>query len=89
MKYGREHPNIRQDTFCKAATIEKAVELRDRCGVLIDVTHPEYPGERICGVVIVATKPLAASVLRTIQAALGKSVEELGDTEVTDELLPL
>ena len=89
MKFGREHPNLRQESFCNTAIVKSVVELRDRCGVLIDVSHPDYPEERVSGVVIVSSKPLAANLLKTAQQALGRSVEELGDTEVTADLLLL
>lgn len=86
-KQGREHPNMRQEQFCKEAVILKVVELRDRTGVMIDVKHPEYVTEQLTGNIIVRDKQLAGNLLQTTQEFLGKTIEELGEAEVTDEML--
>lgn len=44
--YDREHPNMRREEFARQAIIDRVVELRDQCGVLLDVSHPEYAGEK-------------------------------------------
>jgi hypothetical protein len=56
--------------------------------VLIHVSHPEYPDEGMTGVVIVMNKSLAANLLTCVKKTLGKSVDDLGDLDVTDNLLP-
>ena len=85
---GREHPKTRQETFCKAARILRSIELRARCGVLIWVSHPEYP-EGMSGVLITPTKETAASLLQSVRGMRGMTIEELGALEVNDDFLPV
>jgi hypothetical protein len=86
VNYGRESPNLRQDQFCAEARIQKIARLRDRDGVRIFVSHPDYLGELV-GTTTARTKELADNLLTTAEQFRGKTVEELGEAEVTSELL--
>jgi len=56
--------------------------------VVINVKHPEYD-TGVTGTIVVRSgdKQLAGNLLQTAQKFLGKTVEELGEAEVTDEML--
>jgi len=93
-----DHPNMRQEQFCKEALILNVEPLRehqlgaptslDRTSVVINVKHPEYD-TGVTGTIVVRSgdKQLAGNLLQTAQKFLGKTVEELGEAEVTDEML--
>jgi hypothetical protein len=85
-KSGRPRPNERAEEFGRSATIDRSVELIDRCGVLIFVNHPEYKGEGLSGVIIVPSKALASNLARTVKQFLGKTIAQLGEAEVNDLL---
>jgi hypothetical protein len=84
------HPNMRQEQFCKEAVILKvwSEALPNHSSVVINVRHPEYP-TGVTGTIIVRSgdKKLASNLLQTAQEFLGKTVEELGEAPVTDEML--
>jgi hypothetical protein len=85
-KTNREHPNIIQEKFCREAVITNSTELIHRTGVLIDVSHPEFSGERVTGVLIVESKSLARNLARTLENFKGRTVDQLGEAEVNDDL---
>jgi hypothetical protein len=83
---GREHPNIRREEFARLAIIECAVVLRDQCGVLLNVSHPEYSG-RVSGTLCflaetAKNRTLAKNLVKVAELFRGKTVEELGEAEV-------
>ncbi len=89
---------MRQEQFCKEALILNVEPLRehqlgaptslDRTSVVINVKHPECD-TGVTGTIVVRSgdKQLAGNLLQTAQKFLGKTVEELGEAEVTDEML--
>lgn len=91
VKSGREHPNMRREEFARQATIDSAIEIRERCGVLINVSHPEYAGERVTGTFTFRedtpeNRKLAENLVKVVERFRGKTVEELGEAEVNDDL---
>jgi len=87
-KVGRRE--IQPEQLC-AATIVNAVETRRRCGVLLTVSHPEYPEGHVHATIIAPDGLSRSNLLATnlAEAALGfvgKTVEQLGEADVTADL---
>jgi hypothetical protein len=81
-KYDRAHPN-RPEDFAQQATIDSAVELHDQCGIRLDVetnggslTFREDTPEN---------RKLANNLLKVAERFRGKTVEQLGEAEVSDD----
>jgi hypothetical protein len=81
------HPNMRQEQFGKEAVILKvwSEPLPNHSSVVINVKHPEY-STGVTGSITVLDKKLASNLLQTAQKFIGKTVEQLGEAEVTDEV---
>jgi hypothetical protein len=81
------HPNMRQEEFCKEAVILKvwSEPLPNHFSVVINVKHPEYP-TGVMGSITVSDKKLATNLLQIAQEFLGKTVEKLEEAEVTDAM---
>jgi hypothetical protein len=84
------HPNMRQEQFCKEAVILKvwSEPLPNHSSVVFNVKHPKYP-TGVTGSITLSDKQLASNLLQTAQEFLGKTVEKLDEAEVTDEMFLL
>jgi hypothetical protein len=85
----RKHPNLRREEFARQAIINRTAQLRGQCGVLLDVSHPEY-GERITGKFIfeedtTKNRVLSKNLLKVVERFHGKTVKELGGAEVSED----
>jgi hypothetical protein len=80
---------LQPEQLC-TGTIESAAGTRDRHGVLFTISHPDWEGKvRPTTTVpdkLPAAEVLAANLLKTAQEFVGKTVEQLGETDVTDLL---
>jgi hypothetical protein len=90
-KYGREHPNSKREEFARQATINSAIERHDLCGVILHVNHPKYAREIVIGTLwfphdTPANRKLARNLAKVVEGFRGKTVEELGECEVSDYL---
>ncbi len=77
---------LQPEQLC-AGKIEKAVMTQDRCGVLFTLSHPDWE-DQVTATIVVPDKlqALAANLLKTAQAFVGKTVEQLGEEDVTSDL---